>query len=73
MLFIRVSALDDRIKELQHENFELRRQLAGLTPERLETFTPSPKFRKCKKCLVIAKQKAQQAKVLFEFYLFKCI
>lgn len=64
----RIAALEDRVKELQHENFELRRELAGLTPERIggQRFDQLAAVDRCENCFEIAKQKAQQAKVRYE-------
>lgn len=65
LIYFRYQALNERKLELQDENAELRRQLAGLTPNRMCSASRfSSPYAHCTGCVCLKKQKARQAKVL---------
>jgi len=58
---LKYQVLNERKQELQHENSELRRQLAGLTPDRFSSKLKSP-YLHCTSCVCLKKQKARQVR-----------
>lgn len=59
MWSMRYQVLEERKRELQEENTELRRQLAGITPKRKSSAYSTSN---CSGCLNLKRQKSRQAK-----------